>query len=79
MSVTSRILVVDMLQGDIPTELITGLLVLHAEKCAVVKNAHILTVLNGEYVLQGNAIGFGSVHSQTIPRKEQRRLCESVH
>ena len=31
-SVTSRILVVDMLQSDIPTELITGLLVLHAEK-----------------------------------------------
>lgn len=30
--VTSRILVVDMLQSDIPTELITGLLVLHAEK-----------------------------------------------
>ncbi|KAF9527873.1 hypothetical protein CPB83DRAFT_855339 [Crepidotus variabilis] len=31
-SVTSRILVVDMLQSDIPTELITGLLVLHAER-----------------------------------------------
>ncbi|TFK38811.1 hypothetical protein BDQ12DRAFT_683398 [Crucibulum laeve] len=31
-SVTSRILAVDMLQGDIPTHLITGLLVLHAEK-----------------------------------------------
>ncbi|PPQ68865.1 hypothetical protein CVT24_007674, partial [Panaeolus cyanescens] len=31
-SVTSRILVVDMLQSDIPIELITGLLVLHAEK-----------------------------------------------
>lgn len=31
-SVTSRILVVDMLQSDIPTELITGILVLHAEK-----------------------------------------------
>ncbi|KAJ3515568.1 hypothetical protein NLJ89_g1672 [Agrocybe chaxingu] len=31
-SVTSRILVVDMLQSDIPTELITGMLVLHAEK-----------------------------------------------
>ncbi|EIN05331.1 hypothetical protein PUNSTDRAFT_54777 [Punctularia strigosozonata HHB-11173 SS5] len=30
--VTSRILVVDMLQGDIPTELITGILVLHAER-----------------------------------------------
>ncbi|THH13224.1 hypothetical protein EW146_g6966 [Bondarzewia mesenterica] len=31
-SVTSRILVVDILQSDIPTELITGILVLHAEK-----------------------------------------------
>jgi hypothetical protein len=31
-SVTSRILVVDMLQSDIPTHLITGLIVLHAEK-----------------------------------------------
>ncbi|KAI9511512.1 hypothetical protein F5148DRAFT_1171066 [Russula earlei] len=31
-SVTSRILVVDMLQSDLPTELVTGLLVLHAEK-----------------------------------------------
>ncbi|KAF8168566.1 hypothetical protein B0H34DRAFT_646899 [Crassisporium funariophilum] len=31
-SVTSRILVVDMLQADIPTELITGMLILHAEK-----------------------------------------------
>jgi DNA excision repair protein ERCC-4 len=32
--VTSRILVVDMLQGDIPIDHITGLLVLHAEKYA---------------------------------------------
>ncbi|KAJ7459996.1 hypothetical protein B0H11DRAFT_2284502 [Mycena galericulata] len=31
-SVTSRILVVDMLQGDIPTSRITGILVLHAER-----------------------------------------------
>ncbi|KAH9177541.1 hypothetical protein EDB89DRAFT_1933182 [Lactarius sanguifluus] len=31
-SVTSRILVVDMLQSDLPTELVTGLLILHAEK-----------------------------------------------
>ncbi|KAJ7889609.1 hypothetical protein B0H13DRAFT_2041364 [Mycena leptocephala] len=31
-SVTSRILVVDMLQGDIPTDRITGMLVLHAER-----------------------------------------------
>ena len=32
-SVTSRILVVDMLQEDIPVQLITGMLILHAEKC----------------------------------------------
>ncbi|KAF8871579.1 hypothetical protein BD779DRAFT_1453779 [Infundibulicybe gibba] len=31
-SVTSRILVVDMLQSDIPIDMITGILVLHAEK-----------------------------------------------
>ncbi|KAI0321403.1 hypothetical protein OF83DRAFT_1168456 [Amylostereum chailletii] len=31
-SVTSRILVVDMLQSDIPTDLITGILILHAER-----------------------------------------------
>lgn len=31
-SVTSRILVVDMLQSDIPTELITGIIVLHGER-----------------------------------------------
>jgi len=31
-SVTSRILVVDILQSDLPTELVTGLVVLHAEK-----------------------------------------------
>ena len=31
-SVTSRILTVDMLQSDIPVELITGLVVLHAER-----------------------------------------------
>ncbi|KAG1832860.1 hypothetical protein DFJ58DRAFT_822843 [Suillus subalutaceus] len=30
-SVTSRILIVDMLQSDIPTELITGIIILHAE------------------------------------------------
>ncbi|KAG1814268.1 uncharacterized protein BJ212DRAFT_1482008 [Suillus subaureus] len=31
-SVTSRILIVDVLQSDIPTELITGIIILHAEK-----------------------------------------------
>ncbi len=43
---TSRILVGDMLQSDIPTELVTGVIVLHAEKfdvacciCALLKAA----------------------------------------
>ena len=31
-SVTSRILVVDMLKADIPIELMTGMLVMHAER-----------------------------------------------
>ena len=31
-SVTSRILVVDMLLNDIPVELITGMVILHADK-----------------------------------------------
>ena len=35
-SITSRILVVDMLQSDIPTELITGIIVLHAEKYSLI-------------------------------------------
>jgi DNA excision repair protein ERCC-4 len=34
--VTSRILIVDMLQNDIPTELIAGLVVFHAERYAMV-------------------------------------------
>ncbi|KDN46847.1 hypothetical protein RSAG8_03924, partial [Rhizoctonia solani AG-8 WAC10335] len=33
-SVTSRILVVDILKKDIPTEKITGIVVMHAEKCS---------------------------------------------
>ncbi|GAB1521169.1 DNA repair protein RAD16 [Rhizoctonia solani] len=32
--VTSRILVVDMLKKDIPTEKVTGIVVMHAEKCS---------------------------------------------
>ena len=34
-SITSQIFTVDMLTSDIPTHLITGILVLHAERCAV--------------------------------------------
>ena len=32
-SITSQIFTVDMLTSDIPTHLITGILVLHAERC----------------------------------------------
>jgi hypothetical protein len=39
-SVTSRILVVDMLQSDIPTHLITGIFVLHAERSALVRSSN---------------------------------------
>lgn len=42
-SVTSRILVVDMLQSDIPTDMITGILVLHAEKYVSYLFKHDLT------------------------------------
>jgi DNA excision repair protein ERCC-4 len=35
LSVTSRILVVDMLQNDIPIDLITGIMVLHAERYVI--------------------------------------------
>jgi DNA excision repair protein ERCC-4 len=42
MSVTSRILVVDMLQSDIPTDLITGILVLHAEKYILIPDSSMI-------------------------------------
>jgi hypothetical protein len=35
-SVTSRILVVDMLNKKLPIHLVSGIVVLHAEKCATV-------------------------------------------
>lgn len=35
MAITSRILVVDMLQNDIPVDKITGIMVLHAEKSVI--------------------------------------------
>lgn len=41
MSVTSRILVVDMLQSDISTETISGILVMHADRCALLIPAHL--------------------------------------
>ncbi|KAK7042132.1 ERCC4 domain-containing protein [Favolaschia claudopus] len=53
-SVTSRILVVDMLQGDIPTDRITGMLVLHAERVTpLVLEAFIVRLYR-----EKNTIGF---------------------
>ncbi|KAK0467113.1 uncharacterized protein EV420DRAFT_666448 [Desarmillaria tabescens] len=47
-SVTSRILVVDMLQNDIPINLITGILVLHAEKVSPLHLVSFITRLYRE-------------------------------
>ncbi|KAF5346072.1 hypothetical protein D9756_010830 [Leucocoprinus leucothites] len=53
-SVTSRILVVDMLQGDIPVHLITGLIILHAERITpLVAEAFIVRLFR-----EKNKIGF---------------------
>jgi DNA excision repair protein ERCC-4 len=54
LSVTSRILVVDMLQGDIPTDKITGILVLHAEQ---VSPNHIVSFITRLY-REKNTVGF---------------------
>ena len=43
-SVTSRILVVDMLQSDIPIELITGMLIMHAEQWVLTLSALHMTL-----------------------------------
>lgn len=47
-SVTSRILVVDMLQTDIPIDLVTGILVLHAEKVSPLHLVSFITRLYRE-------------------------------
>lgn len=51
-SVTSRILVVDLLQKDIPVELITGMVILHAEKCVFLTGLRDSTLCSTE-ILQG--------------------------
>ncbi|ESK82742.1 hypothetical protein Moror_5668 [Moniliophthora roreri MCA 2997] len=53
-SVTSRILVVDMLQSDIPIDLITGIIVLHAEK---VSPLHLVSFITRLY-RERNTTGF---------------------
>lgn len=53
-SVTSRILVVDLLQSDIPVDMITGLVVLHAEKVTALSlEAFIIRLFR-----EGNQAGF---------------------
>ncbi|KAJ7591596.1 hypothetical protein C8J56DRAFT_935948 [Mycena floridula] len=53
-SITSRILVVDMLQNDIPIHLITGILVLHAER---VSPLHLVSFIHRLY-REKNTTGF---------------------
>ncbi|KAI0029603.1 hypothetical protein K488DRAFT_56035 [Vararia minispora EC-137] len=53
-SVTSRILIVDILLSDIPTELITGILVLHAEKVTALSPEAFIVRLYREK----NTVGF---------------------
>ena len=64
-SVTSRILVVDMLQSDIPVDLITGIVVLHAEK-------HVFSLSQNFWLtnqsLQGDCVIPRSLHRPLIPR-----------
>ncbi|KAI0300476.1 hypothetical protein B0F90DRAFT_1810368 [Multifurca ochricompacta] len=57
-SVTSRILVVDMLQCDLPTELVTGLLVLHAEKVTALSLEAFIVRLYREKNTSGFLKGF---------------------
>ncbi|KAF5366845.1 hypothetical protein D9758_006483 [Tetrapyrgos nigripes] len=54
LSVTSRILVVDMLQKDIPIDLITGIMVLHAEK---ISPLHLVSFITRIY-RENNKTGF---------------------
>jgi hypothetical protein len=54
MSVTSRILVVDMLQSDIPMHLISGIIMLHAEKY-VSPSACAATYSHPHFNLQGHS------------------------
>lgn len=53
MSVTSQILTVDMLTSDIPTHLITGIKLLHAERCGLLGRPHLhfVTTLTGSHGL----------------------------
>ncbi|KAF9269268.1 hypothetical protein L218DRAFT_917010 [Marasmius fiardii PR-910] len=53
-AVTSRILVVDLLQGDIPVDMITGMIVLHAEK---ISPLHIISFITRLY-REKNSTGF---------------------
>jgi DNA excision repair protein ERCC-4 len=52
-SITSRILVVDMLQKDIPIEHITGIVVLHAERVSPLHLVSFITRLYREQITNG--------------------------
>lgn len=68
-SVTSRILIVDMLKGTIPVSLITGLVVLHAEE--YVARAHRSAGIADRTAVQGQADFARSVHCPHLPAAEQ--------
>lgn len=77
-SVTSRILVVDMLQSDMPTELISGLLVLHAERYVdVFLRRH--RVFNVYAYWQSHCAITGSLHCPFVSREEQSRFPQGFH
>ena len=66
MSVTSQILVVDMLQSDIPTKLITGILALHAEKYVCHQLFNYMTNHSANKTQSNSSISRG-IHSPPLP------------
>ena len=74
-SVTSRILVVDMLLSEIPVELISGIIVLHAEK-------YVLCIEREseprQPIVQNNPTVHRGVHNSTLPAEEYGRIPQSL-
>lgn len=72
---TSRILVVDMLQSDVPVDLITGLVVLHAEKFAfLARDLHLWLKLCS----QSNRARPRGFHYPVISREEHIWFCQGL-
>lgn len=69
-SVTSRILIVDMLKGVIPVELITGLVVLHAEECVPSRSSDPRSV-SDPFLPQGQANFARSFRRSHLPPSQQ--------